>query len=46
METDGSWNKSIAFSIGLIGAELIALKIAHPFYQTKGQNIKFAYEEY
>ena len=46
METDGSWNKSIRFSIGLIGAELITLKLANSFYQSKGQNIKFAYKEY
>lgn len=40
-EDSKSWNKSIAFSLGLIGLELISLKTSEPFYYYKNQNLKF-----
>lgn len=43
-ENFDSWNKSIAFSIGLIGFEMISLQLATPFYSS--QTLKFNFEEY
>lgn len=40
-ETISSWNKSITFSMGLIGLELITLQTSDPFYFYKNQNLKF-----
>jgi hypothetical protein len=46
METQAFWNKSIAFSLGLIGAEMISRGLVSSFYEKKNSQIKFTFDEY
>lgn len=46
IELDNSWNKSIIFSLGLIGFELLTFRTADQFYLFKGTQLKFNFEDY